>query len=103
MKDLGQRKPLKQWLGGKKKMFSELLRKPGAMRGERRVSMGQNRKGIKREFAFYPEGEKGPQKVLRRKAISVFAFLKDHADFSRNMETNSTKSVQSSQKERQRI
>lgn len=47
MKGLGQRKPLKQWLGGKKKMFLELLRKPGAMCGERRVSTGQTKKGIK--------------------------------------------------------
>lgn len=55
-------------------MFSELVRKPAAMRGKRRVSRGQTKKGIKKEFAFYPEGKREPQKVLRGRAISVFAF-----------------------------
>lgn len=58
----------------------------------RGVSQRQTKKGIKKEFTFYPEGKREPQKVLRRKAISVLAFLKDHVDFSRNVETNQTKS-----------
>lgn len=70
-------------------MFSELLGKPGAMRGKRRVSRGQTKKGIKKELA---EGKREPQKVLRGRVILVFAFLKGYADFSGNLETKRTKS-----------
>lgn len=41
----------------------------------RGVSRSQTKKGIKKEFTFYPEGKREPWKVLRRKAISVLAFF----------------------------